>query len=297
MLVILDGAMGTELERRGAPVTLPLWSAQALMENPDLVRQIHYEYLEAGVDVITTNTFRTQRRTFAKIGRPELAERLTRLAVRLAREAVQEFPHRQVRIAGSVAPLEDCFRPELSPGTADDEFLELSETLMEEGCDFLLIETMNNLTELRSAIRACQSLDVEFWVSVNPSLRDPLKLLSGETIKEALRVCEGEGARVFLVNCAPIPVIEQAVQHLAERSPLPYGAYANNGSRTETGEWRFDRVLAPEEFAEHALRLHQWGASVIGGCCGTTPEHLASAVEVLRPQVKSSAISSESTGG
>ncbi|MCL6623718.1 MAG: homocysteine S-methyltransferase family protein, partial [Fimbriimonadales bacterium] len=268
MLVILDGAMGTEIGRRGMPVTLPLWSARALMDNPDLVRQIHYEYARAGADVLTTNTFRTQKRTFAKIGRPELAESMTRLAVRLAKEVAREFPERGIRIAGSVAPLEDCFRPELSPGSADDEFLELSEILMEEGCDFLLIETMNNIPELRSAIRAGQSLNVEYWTSVTPSLQDPLKLLSGEPLEEALRVCEGEGARVFLVNCAPIPVIEHAVSYLAERSPIPYGAYANNGTETETGEWRFDRSIPPGKFAEHAVRLHEWGASVIGGCCG-----------------------------
>lgn len=282
--------MGTELERRGVPMTLPLWSAHALLSNPDLVRQIHCDYVQAGADIITTNTFRTQRRTFAKIGRPELAERMTRLAVRLAKEAVGEFPERQIRVAGSIAPLEDCFRPELSPGEADDEFLEIAEVLMEEGCDFLLIETMNNITELRSALRAGQLLKkVEYWASVTPSLTDPLKLLSGEDLGEALRVSEGEGASVFLVNCAPIPVIERAVQYTAERSPIPYGAYANNGTETETGAWRFDQSLSLPEFAEHAVRLQGWGASVIGGCCGTTPEHIAEVVVALRDKLRSPA--------
>lgn len=280
-MLLLDGAMGTELQKRGAPTTLPLWSAKALLEAPDMVRKIHLDYINAGADVITTNTFRTHRRTFEKVGIEDKAVNATRFAVRIAKEAVQESL-RKVFIAGSISPLEDCYRPDLSPGESDEEFFEIADVLAEEGVDFLLIETMNNLTELRSAIRACQKTGKDFWVSVNPSNYDFRVLLSGEKVLEAQRIAEGEGAETFLVNCAAMMIIENAVRMLSESAKIPYGGYANNGTSDDLVGWRFDLSISAEEFARHALRLKDFGATRIGGCCGTSPEHIAEVGKVVK---------------
>jgi S-methylmethionine-dependent homocysteine/selenocysteine methylase len=122
-LVILDSAMGTELQFRRADLSLPLWSARAIVENPQLVRSIYDENIQAGADIITTNTFRTQRVTFEKAGYNleeknfrETAFEFTRLAVNIAKEAVKSSK-RKVLIAGGIAPLEDCYKPELVPDT------------------------------------------------------------------------------------------------------------------------------------------------------------------------------------
>ncbi|MEW5884361.1 MAG: homocysteine S-methyltransferase family protein [Armatimonadota bacterium] len=303
---VLDGAMGTELQRRGAKVALPLWSAQALLDDPDLVLQIHLEYVQAGAQVLTANTFRTQRRTLEKVGKDRAAaRRLTARAVQLAREAAAnptpalpsrgegeanptsafssggEGERRRVRVAGSIAPLEDCYRPDLSPGEADDEFRELADWLTDAGSDLLLIETMNNLPEMRSAIRAAQGVEAEFWVSVNPSNEDAALLLSGEAVGEALNIAYNEGASAFLVNCAGIEVIERALAPLVERARIPLGCYANNGVPDEETGWRFDQEVPPSAFAEHAERVAEMGASIVGGCCGTTPEHIHAIAEVL----------------
>lgn len=280
-MLLLDGATGTELQRRGVSTTLPLWSAKALLDAPDEVRKIHLDYINAGADVITTNTFRTHRRTFEKAGIGDKAPDATRFAVRIAKEAVEESS-REVLIAGSISPLEDCYRPDLSPGESDDEFYEIADILSEKGVDFLLLETMNNLTELRSAIRACQKTQKDFWVSVNPSNYDFKVLLSGEKVLEAQRIAEGEGAKVFLVNCAAMAVIEDAVKMLGEKATIPYGGYANNGTPDDRHGWRFDVSISPEEFAAHALRLKDFGATRIGGCCGTSPEHSAKVAELLK---------------
>ncbi|MER3414276.1 MAG: homocysteine S-methyltransferase family protein [Armatimonadota bacterium] len=291
-VVILDGAMGTELQRRGAEVALPLWSAQALLDNPDLVLQIHREYVEAGAEVLTTNTFRTQRRTFEKVGKDRAAaRRLTARAVQLAREATANFSltlpsrgegeSRRVRVAGSIAPLEDCYHPDLSPGEADEEFREFADWLMEAGSDLLLIETMNNLTEMRSAIRAAQGVEAAFWVSVNPSNENAAELLSGEAVGEALNIAYNEGASAFLVNCAAIEVIERALAPLMERAKIPLGCYANNGVLDDVKGWRFDKDVPPSAFAEHAERVGEMGVSIVGGCCGTTPKHICAIAEVL----------------
>jgi|TARA_B100000315_G_scaffold188911_1_gene178712 homocysteine S-methyltransferase len=125
--LLLDGAMGTELLHRGVNVSLPLWSASAVEEAPEIVEQIHRDYMKAGADIITTNTFRTTTRTFLKIGAsPDearaRAKTSTNEAVRLAKKAASG----NVMVAGSIAPLEDCYAPELFPGvvTAIKEFEE-----------------------------------------------------------------------------------------------------------------------------------------------------------------------------
>lgn len=276
-VTLLDGAMGTELQRRGARVELPLWSALPLMENPQLVLNIHHEYVSAGAEVLTTNTFRTHRRSLHKAGIGEKAESLTRVAARLAKEAADG----KAKVAGSVSPLEDCYRPDLSPGDTYDEFAEISEWLLDEGCDLLLIETMNNLTEARSAIRAAQQLGAEFWLSVNPSNADAHRLLSGDSIGDALKVAEGEGASAFLVNCAPPQLIEKAIELVANRANIPFGGYANNGLPDETAGWRFDREIPPQAFADHVARLTNYGAKIVGGCCGTTPLHTVAIAQRL----------------
>ncbi len=114
--IILDGAMGTELERRNVPVSLPLWSTNALISHPKTVKQIHKDYIQAGADIITANTFRTNSRSFKRAGIKDMAKELTHRALILANEARQEtVTSRKIWIAGSIAPLEDCYRPDLVP--------------------------------------------------------------------------------------------------------------------------------------------------------------------------------------
>jgi len=147
--ILLDGAMGTELERRGYPTTLPLWSAMANLEAPVLVKQIHDDYISAGADIITANTFRTTSYTFSKVGKAELASHLTRLAVEIARESAVQSG-RKVFVAGSLAPLEDCYSPELVPGedVIREAYTVQIELLISSGVDFILAETMINQSEI-----------------------------------------------------------------------------------------------------------------------------------------------------
>src|SRR5258705_7585633 len=135
--VLLDGAMGTELERRGVKTPLPLWSAEALRSAPAMVQAIHEDYIRAGADVLTTATFRTTRRTMIGADLPETeADRLTALAVSLARQARDAVAAgREIWIAGALAPLEDCYRPQAAPGQSEaaPEHLEQARKLVEAG--------------------------------------------------------------------------------------------------------------------------------------------------------------------
>ncbi len=136
-VVLLDGAMGTELFRRGIETRLPVWSAQALVTHPGVVREIHQDYIRAGAEIITANTFRTTTRTLAKKTMANRARELTFLAAEEAKEARAQTANHPVWIAGSVAPLEDCYEPNLVPDseTAFQEHSEFVGWLVEAGVD------------------------------------------------------------------------------------------------------------------------------------------------------------------
>jgi len=280
-VTILDGATGTELGRRGVDISLPLWSTRALITAPDVLADVHRDYLDAGADAITANTFRTHRRALAREpqahGAPDAAE-LTRTAVKIAREACLKHKPGAL-VFGSVAPLEDCYRPDLAPG-ADDcarEHAELIATLVEAGVDRVLIETMNNLTETRAAVAAARRLAPDRWMVsfCTDTAASPGTLLSGEPI-EAILDELGDASAVG-VNCVAAPDVARQVALLRKRLPdtVAIIAYANIGYADEHGNWVPTDAVDPDRYADYATRWVEAGASIIGGCCGTTPATIA----------------------
>jgi S-methylmethionine-dependent homocysteine/selenocysteine methylase len=277
---LLDGALGTELTRRGCDTRLPLWSARALMDAPEVVRRIHADYADAGAEVLTANTFRTNTRALARAGLPDQVAALTRLAVTLAREGAAG----RARVAGSMAPVEDCYTPDLVP---DDDALmrehaELANALAYAGCDLILVETMNTVREAAIAAAAAARTGLPVWVSFTLGGDD--RLLSGETLAEAVRAIRALGPEALLVNCIPVAQVSSALGELRQAigdSRTRIGAYANVGHVDDEVGWTLTDAVSPSAYA---VAAHEWlaiGASLIGGCCGTTPAHIA-AIRNLR---------------
>jgi len=275
--LVLDGATGTELECRGVPTGLPLWSAPALLEHADVVRRIHADYVEAGVGALTANTFRTQARALAHGGMAGRAAELCTRAVALAREAAGEAAW----VFGSAPPLEDCYRPDLVPPDAAlaEEHAAHAENLVRAGVDAILVETHPSAREARAAARAAREAGAPSLVSF--VCWDGARLLSGEPLAEAVAAVLPESPRAVLVNCLPPSNVAACLAVLA-RGPLPFGVYANLGEPEDVRGFRRSEDLPPERFADHARRWRDAGAALVGGCCGTTPAHLAAAVRGLR---------------
>lgn len=261
---LLDGPLGTELLARGVPTPTPLWSAAALLSAPDVVRAIHSDYAAAGATVHTANTFRTRRRTT-----PDWRQ-LTDLAVRLARAAV---PAGQ-RVAGSMAPLEDCYRPDLSPVAPRAEHRELAQALAAAGCDLLLCETFPHVGEALVAVEEAVATGLPAWVSFTAG--PDADLLSPAQIAAGAREAIARGAVAVLVNCVPASRTLPYVLALADvAGPLgvAFGAYANAGRPDEGMGWRnpLDQPGAPRAYARHVETWLAAGATLVGGCCGTSP--------------------------
>lgn len=271
-LLLLDGATGTELNRRGVDTGLPLWSANALTTDTGLnvLRQIHLDYLNAGADVLTTNTFRTHRRALA--GKGHAAGELTRRAVATAQEAVAQFGQ-HAQVAGSVAPLEDCYRPDLVP-TDDECRAEHSERihhLVEAGVDLLLIETMNSIREAVIAAKLATITGRPTWVSFVCDREG--RILSGESVAVAAGMLLPLGVKALGVNCGPAHTLAKPLAELrATCGPdFPLIAYGNIGYADEAQGWINTDAVNPDSYLQCA---ETWPAQMVGGCCGTTPEHI-----------------------
>ncbi len=284
-LLILDGATGTELDRRGVDVTLPLWSARALLEAPDVLAEVHRDYLEAGAGAVTTATFRTHRRTLAKAGLAAEAPRMTRRAVEIARAARDELKP-EALVLGSVAPLEDCYRPDLAPGPAVclAEHAEMVGLLLEAGADAILIETMNTLHEAAAAVEAARAAGAPWIASFcTRSTGPPGILLSGEPLSDL--AADLHDAAAAGVNCVAAPAMEAQVRLL--RTILPphvrVSAYANIGAADVAGNWITSDAVSPARYAEYARRWISAGATIVGGCCGTTPDTIRAVAREIQP--------------
>jgi S-methylmethionine-dependent homocysteine/selenocysteine methylase len=282
--LLLDAAMGTELQRRGADTRLPLWSARALVDDPALVRTIHSEEVAAGAEVLTANTFRTHRRTLATGGLGKRSRELTALAVRLARRAT-ENADREVFVAGSLSPLEDCYRPDLVPDdeALDREHREQAASLAAAGVDLILLETHNTVRELATAAGAAKETGLPFVASI---VTDGMgRLLSGEPIEDAVRALEALRADALSINCVPAARLDSDLARLAEAAPgVPLAAYGNLGLPADDRGWAFTEELSAPAYAEHTRSWLATGARLVGGCCGTTAAHTAALRHLLDAQ-------------
>ncbi len=271
-LLLLDGATGTELNRRGVDTGLPLWSANALITDAGLnvLRQVHLDYLNAGADIITTNTFRTNRRALA--GKGLSAHELTLRAVATAREAVAEFG-KPALVAGSVSSLEDCYRPDLVPpaGECHAEHTERIHDLVEGGVDLLLIETMNSIYEAVIAAKIATATGLPTWVTFVCDKKG--SILSGESLTHAAEILMPFGVRALGVNCMPAHTIAQPLKELRAicGDNFPLMAYGNIGYVDDEQGWINTDATDPQGYLQHA---RNWPAQIIGACCGSTPDHI-----------------------
>jgi S-methylmethionine-dependent homocysteine/selenocysteine methylase len=273
---LLDGATGTELERLGLDCAAPLWSARALVAAPDAVREIHRAYAAAGADALTANTFRTQPYALRSAGWEERAADLSALAIALAREGAVQAGRSDLLVFGSAAPLEDCYEPQRVPpaATLAREHARHARNLVRAGADAVWVETMNTRREACAAALAAREAGAAVWVSF--VCGDGARLLSGEPLAEALDALRELTPMGVGVNCAPAATLAAAVPTL-RASGLPFSVYANTRP-TSAGL----PEATPLQFAESSAGFADAGASWIGGCCGTTPAHLAALQHRLR---------------
>ena len=280
-LTILDGGMGGELIRRGWP-SGGLWSAKALLENPEVVRAVHQDYVSAGAQVIITNSYSTVPSYLAKEDMQSRYVELTEIASRLAREVADAAPA-EVRVAGCLPPLSESYRPDLVPG--DDEsrpiYSEIIKALSAD-VDLYLCETMSSVREAVNAASSVRETDPDkpLWVALTLADEPGGGLRSGENMGQVVSALEPYDVDAFLFNCTDPTSISVALEELVPLTNKPTGAYPNR-FHVPPG-WTLDNEIAvePTEMTveDYLGFVDTWrrsGATIIGGCCGVGPEFIA----------------------
>ena len=212
-VLLMDGAMGTELIREGLDLSLPLWSGDINLTHPGYVSKIHEEYVQAGADIVTTNTFRTSPRTYIHAGYSKLeARERARKSLNSAVDLAKKVAGEKCYVAGSIAPLEDCYSPERFPGDEDGlrEFNELGKWLASAGVDFLLFETMGCGKEINAALQATSDINIPRWISL--ILKNGNTLLDGSGLMETLFELRNKGIEKVLLNCNGLRVTGEGLK-------------------------------------------------------------------------------------
>jgi len=276
-LIIGDGAMGTMLQSKGLPAgTMPeLWNA----EHPEVVQGILQGYLEAGAQILTTNTFGGNRLRMRDAGLEERTRELVRLGAELARQVAGG----RAWVAGSVGPTGQLLEPfgTLSASEAEEAFAEQISALVEGGVDIILVETQHDAGEACAAIRAAKAV-CQLPVFCTFAFNAKGRTMMGLTPEEAAQRAQEAGADVVGANCGDGPAaILAGLEKMKDVAQVPLMAQSNAGvPQLEEGTTSWD--VTPEEMAEHAKTFVSLGARIVGGCCGTTPAHIAAIAAALK---------------
>ena len=281
-VTIIDGGTGTEISRRGVPIYPALsWSANANIAFPDLVRDIHADYIRAGAKIITTNTFSTSRATLAIDGLDTQTAEINQLSVKLAMEA-RELCSAQntVLIAGSISAFEPKGHPEILPSYRDalDDYQEQVQLLIDAGVDLIFMEMFTRTLDLKAAIKALNPTEIPVWVGLScEDFGGHLYLgLAGrhasETIEDAVHATLSPNVEAYCIMHSPPEITADALKELRNCTDLPLGAYSHGGdpSTNQTDHAGTD----PQKYLEYSRDWIASGATILGGCCGITPEHI-----------------------
>lgn len=289
-MLILDGGMGRELNRRGAPFRQPEWSALAMIEAPEIVKDVHTDYIQSGAQVITTNSYALVPFHIGEARFKEAGQSLAALSGQVAKEAAQGTG---AKVVGSLPPLFGSYRPDLY----DQEHVrDLATPLilgLSDSVDFWLAETQSLIAEsvaVKALVDELTSEEKPFWVSFTLEDSEPTDepcLRSGETVQQAVTTMAQAGVSAILFNCCQPEIVEEALQVSVSTleeiglSHIRLGVYANAfppQPKDATANDGLDEIrddLSPDAYLIWAEKWRQSGASIIGGCCGIGPEHIA----------------------
>jgi S-methylmethionine-dependent homocysteine/selenocysteine methylase len=277
--------MGRELKRMGAPFSQPYWSAQALIEAPHFVEKAHQQFIDAGADIITTNSYACVPFHLGDLLYQERGTELASLAAKLAKNAVSHS-NRAVTIAGSLPPAFGSYRPDLFMAEQGAQVWQDLMQAQDAYVDIWLVETLSSIEEAQvvSQVLAESTKPKYYAYTLLDDVSQLGKLRSGETVVDAVQSLLKHNPDGILFNCSIPEVIEAALAATAKvleshHSSICLGAFANSFTPIQSGHKANDAVqelrdVCPQEYLQFAKKWQQHGANVIGGCCGIGPEHI-----------------------
>ncbi len=287
-ILLLDGGVSTEIRRRGVALDKNVWSGLTTKTNPDEVRQVHADYIQAGAQIITANTYSTARHVLESINLGQESKLLNFKSVQLAQQARDEVAQEEVFIAGSMSsmPPLTSHREVAVDGQIESSYQELAEGLADAGVDLIIAEMMRDIENASIVIKAAVSTGLPVFIGFSAmmaengvdvrSLRwknadDTTSAHDFGEMVETLKPLGGEAAGIMHTRVEDIgPALEVLRQHWSG----PLLAYAETG-KLVLPDWRYQEVSSPEDYAaEIEGWIQHYGVQIVGGCCGTGPEHI-----------------------
>jgi len=289
-IVLIDGATGTELQRRGVPMDKVAWSGAAVLSHPDVVREIHEDYIRAGAEVIITNTFGSTRQMLGPAGFGDQVEVVHRDAVKLARQARDTVAEQAVAVAGSISTEPPGFDRDafLSPEKELEAYREAAGLLADAGVDLIALEMIVETSHARRAMEAALETGLPVWLGVGCKKTDDGRIVSFDhtdidftTVLDALIPM---GPTVVNIMHSEIGAIPEAIELVRERWSGPIGVYPESGYFTKPN-WNWVDVISPADLVTEALGWVAAGVRLLGGCCGTSPDHIK-ALQAALPELE-----------
>lgn len=286
-LVLLDGGTGTELQRRGARMDPGAWCGPASLESTDILEAVHRDYIAAGADVITANTYASSRLMLEPAGYGERYREINAAAVDAAHRAREGSRRRDVLVAGSLshmAPMiADSARPDIARAPTEaamaDAFGELAQLLRDSGCDLILLEMMYYQERMRPVFEAALATGLPVWAGFSARRGADGRLLSfaperDVPFEDLVAVLAEYDVAAAGVMHTPSHLVSEALDVLRRHFDGPTLAYPDSGY-FRMPQWQFEEVIPPREFLRYASTWVAEGTRIVGGCCGLSPAHIA----------------------
>lgn len=279
--ILIDGATGTEVERRGVPQLTNAWNGGGALSHPDIVQSVHKDYIEAGAEIVISNTFATARHALRDAGVEKDFENYNRQAVTLAVEARDQMNAPAVLIAGGISywswtgdhpPLDEL----------QESVCEQANVMRDAGADFLMLEMMIGIDRMLATLEGAQSSGLPVWVGLTcqPAEDGRIVLRNGEPLADAIDALSGKQVAVLNIMHTEVEHVDAALDVVDTHWDGLKGVYAHTGKHANH-KWVFDDTITPDDYAVAAKRWLTRGVKVIGGCCGIRVLHIEALQRML----------------
>jgi len=278
--ILIDGATGTEVERRGVPQLDNAWNGGGALSHPDIVRGVHEDYIRHGAEIIIANTFATTRHALRDAGVEHQFDDLNRIGVELALEARDRMQKPDVLVAGGISYWSwTGNHPPLDVLRGDVE--RQAELMARTGADLLMLEMMVDIDRMLVTFEAAETAGLPVWIGMTCEADDDdVRLRNGESLDDALAALKGRNVPLISLMHMDVTKIDVCLEALKRHWSGPIGVYAHSSHRAD-GKWVYDDAVTPQAYATASARWLQNGVQVIGGCCGVRVPHIEKLAEIL----------------
>ena len=273
-ILLIDGATGTELERAGVPTVKEAWTAATSLTDPDAVRQVHANYINAGAQMIIANTYSCSRHLLARAKLDDKFEHLNTIGVEMACE-VRDRLNKDVVVAGSISTTEMMQWEQPPEAVARQNYAEQAQIQATAGADMICLEMLREIEHTQYALDAVYKTGLPVWVGYSCILKDGVPYLFNgkETLEDALKAIQGQPIELVTIMHTETVDVDACLDVVQKYWDGPIGVYAQSGEFIPP-KWQFIDTITPEEYGAACLRWVERGVQVIGGCCGIGREHI-----------------------